>query len=107
MSPERKLNPKTAKTGARAVGDTIRGGYFAASRNRKRTDRLLLTGPGIPVDHLERLFDRFWQADRADRRGIGLGLAIAKAIVTAHGGTIGVTSKVGQGSEFHFDLPVA
>lgn len=65
------------------------------------------TGTGIPAAHLERLFDRFWQADGADRRGVGLGLAIAKAIVAAHGGTINVSSKVGQGSNFHFDLPVA
>ncbi|MEY2563514.1 MAG: hypothetical protein QOH88_1707 [Verrucomicrobiota bacterium] len=65
------------------------------------------SGPGIPADALERIFDRFWQADSADRRGAGLGLAIVKAIVTAHGGTIAVTSTVGQGSNFHFDLPAA
>jgi signal transduction histidine kinase len=65
------------------------------------------TGPGIPPEDLERIFDRFWQADSADRRGAGLGLAIVKAIVTAHGGTIGVTSRVGAGSNFYFDLPVA
>ena len=81
--------------------------FTAAAHGEQVRFAVIDTGPGIPVDHLERLFDRFWQADRADRRGIGLGLAIAKAIVTAHGGTIGVTSKVGQGSEFHFDLPVA
>ena len=64
-------------------------------------------GPGIPPENLERLFDRFWQADSADKRGAGLGLAIVKAIVTAHGGEIGATSVLGQGSNFHFDLPVA
>jgi signal transduction histidine kinase len=64
-------------------------------------------GEGIPEEQLSRLFDPFWQADRADRRGAGLGLAIAKGIVTAHGGTISVSSKVGEGSEFHFELPVA
>ncbi|MEY2512319.1 MAG: hypothetical protein QOE26_3082 [Verrucomicrobiota bacterium] len=64
------------------------------------------SGPGISADDLERIFDRFWQADSADRRGAGLGLAIVKAIVTAHGGTIGVTSTVGAGSNFYFDLPV-
>lgn len=64
-------------------------------------------GPGIPADHLERLFDRFWQADGADRRGAGLGLTIAKAIVTAHNGTIAVLSTEGHGSNFYFDLPIA
>jgi signal transduction histidine kinase len=65
------------------------------------------SGPGIPPESLERIFDRFWQADSADRRGAGLGLAIVKAIVTAHGGTIGVSSTVGHGSHFYFDLPAA
>ena len=64
-------------------------------------------GQGIETGDQERLFERFWQADRADRRGAGLGLSIAKAIVAAHGGTIGVTSKVGKGSSFYFDLPAA
>ncbi len=64
-------------------------------------------GSGIPPEDLERIFDRFWQADSADRRGAGLGLAIVKAIISAHGGTIGVTSTVGQGSNFYFDLPGA
>lgn len=63
------------------------------------------SGAGIPPADLERIFDRFWQADSADRRGAGLGLAIVKAIVTAHGGTIGVASTVGHGSNFYFDLP--
>lgn len=65
------------------------------------------SGPGIPPADLERIFDRFWQADSADRRGAGLGLAIVKAIVTAHGGAIGVNSIVGQGSTFYFDLPAS
>ena len=65
------------------------------------------TGSGIPTAHLERLFDRFWQADDADRRGAGLGLTIAKEIVTAHNGTIGVESAEGIGSSFYFELPVA
>lgn len=64
-------------------------------------------GSGIPADQLSRIFDRFWQLNSADARGVGLGLAIVKSIVTAHGGTIGVTSTVGKGSDFHFDLPLA
>jgi signal transduction histidine kinase len=65
------------------------------------------TGPGIPADQLPHIFGRFWQATRADRRGIGLGLAIAKGIVEAHRGRIWVESEVGVGSEFIFTLPVA
>jgi signal transduction histidine kinase len=63
------------------------------------------SGPGIPTENLERIFDHFWQADSADRRGAGLGLAIVKAIVSAHNGTIGVSSVIGSGSTFFFDLP--
>ncbi len=65
------------------------------------------SGSGIPPDELSRIFDRFWQLNSADARGVGLGLAIVKSIVTGHGGTIGVESEVGRGSNFHFDLPIA
>jgi signal transduction histidine kinase len=62
------------------------------------------TGCGIPSDHLSRVFRRFWQADRTDRRGIGLGLAISEGIVQAHGGRIWVESRVGVGTTFFFTL---
>ncbi|MDQ3097531.1 MAG: GAF domain-containing sensor histidine kinase [Chloroflexota bacterium] len=62
------------------------------------------TGPGIAPADRARLFDRFWQSDRGDRRGIGLGLSIAKGLVEAHGGQIGVDSKVGAGSTFWFTI---
>ena len=65
------------------------------------------TGPGIPAEHLPHVFDRFWQAQRAQRGGAGLGLAIAQAIVAAHGGHIAVQSEPGRGSTFHFTLPLA
>jgi len=64
------------------------------------------TGEGICPEHLPRLFDRFWQAERGDRKGLGLGLAIAKGIVEAHGGRIWAESTPGQGSTFSFTLPV-
>jgi signal transduction histidine kinase len=64
-------------------------------------------GPGIPPDNMSHLFDNFWQARRNDRRGVGLGLAIAKGLVEAHGGKIWVESKVDQGSTFSFSLPAA
>ena len=62
------------------------------------------TGPGIPPEQLDRIFSRFWQADAADRRGIGLGLTIAKGIVDAHDGRLWVESRVGEGTTFHFVL---
>ena len=63
------------------------------------------TGAGISPEQLPHVFGRFWQADNADRRGLGLGLAIARGIVEAHGGRIWVESQPGEGSAFHFTLP--
>jgi signal transduction histidine kinase len=63
------------------------------------------SGAGIPAEHLERVFDRFWQADRSSRAGAGLGLAICKAIVEAHGGAIWAASAVGRGTTMHFEIP--
>ena len=65
------------------------------------------TGPGISASDLPRLFDDFWQARRGDQRGVGLGLAIAKALVEAHGSSIDVRSTVGRGSTFSFTTPLA
>jgi signal transduction histidine kinase len=68
------------------------------------------TGPGIPAEHLPRLFERFYRVDPARARddgGTGIGLAIARSVVEAHGGRIRAESQVGKGSVFTFDLPVA
>ncbi len=65
------------------------------------------TGPGIPQADQERIFDRFWQGRPPTRQNIGLGLYIVKALVQAHGGTVGVESEVGKGSTFWFTLPAA
>lgn len=65
-------------------------------------------GNGIPEEHLGRIFERYKQVSRTDhtvKQGSGLGLAICKSIVEAHGGTIGVKSKVGEGTTFWFCLP--
>jgi signal transduction histidine kinase len=65
------------------------------------------TGPGIPKENLEHIFDRFWQAKQTQRLGTGLGLSIAKGIVEAHGGRIWVESELGHGSKFIFTIPGA
>jgi signal transduction histidine kinase len=62
------------------------------------------TGPGIRPEHVPHLFDRFWQATRTDRRGLGLGLPIVKGLVEAHGSRVVVTSAVGQGTTFSFAI---
>ncbi len=62
-------------------------------------------GPGIPEDKQDSIFNRFQQVEDKKNVGTGLGLAICKAIVEAHGGSIGVRSKIGEGSEFWFSVP--
>ncbi|HVK76762.1 MAG TPA: HAMP domain-containing sensor histidine kinase, partial [Kofleriaceae bacterium] len=64
-------------------------------------------GPGIAADHLETIFDRFQQIERADHTGLGLGLYISRRIVAAHGGRIWAESQPGVGSTFHVVLPDA
>jgi signal transduction histidine kinase len=66
-------------------------------------------GRGIPATHRQRIFERFFQVEVADKRdqGTGLGLAICKAIVEHHGGRIGVESEMGVGSAFWFELATA
>jgi signal transduction histidine kinase len=64
------------------------------------------TGPGIPDNLLDAVFERFWQA-KSPQRGLGLGLYIAKSIVEAHGGKIWAESRLGDGSSFRFTLPLA
>jgi signal transduction histidine kinase len=68
------------------------------------------TGVGIPPEHLPRLFDRFYRVDSARSRGdggTGIGLAIARSVVEAHGGHIRAESELGRGSVFIFDLPTS
>jgi signal transduction histidine kinase len=63
-------------------------------------------GPGVPPESVTHVFDRFYRAPgQTQKPGAGLGLAIAREIVVAHGGSIACTSEPGKGSEFYFLLP--
>ena len=63
------------------------------------------TGPGIAAHDLETVFERFWQVQKGDRRGLGLGLFIGRRIAEAHHGRLWAESVEGKGSTFHFTLP--
>jgi signal transduction histidine kinase len=94
-----------------AVKHTPAGGQINVEVQRDR-DRALMrvrdTGSGIPADELPRIWDRLFRGDtsRADR-GLGLGLSLVKAVVEAHGGSVGVTSEPGRGSTFTVSLPLS
>jgi two-component system, OmpR family, phosphate regulon sensor histidine kinase PhoR len=96
-----------------AVQYTPAGGRIVVSANTKNGDVVFDVsdnGIGIPQADLGRIFERFYRVDDARSReagGTGLGLAIAKHIVEAHSGKIWVESRVGEGSSFHFSIPIA
>jgi signal transduction histidine kinase len=81
----------------------------AAAKNGSFVVSVSDTGPGIPDEERERIFDKFHQVDSTSTKtkgGTGLGLAIAKEIIEMHGGHIWVESIVGRGSTFRMELPV-
>jgi CheY-like chemotaxis protein len=97
-----------------AIKFTDSGGVLVSvARARTETsDRICFTitdtGPGLREEDMERIFEEFEQADGTSTRthgGAGLGLAISKRLVAAMGGTISVSSRLGQGSEFVFEIP--
>jgi signal transduction histidine kinase len=96
-----------------AVRFTPAGGEVKVSAHEAR-DRCEITvsdtGMGISDEHLPKLFERFYRVDTSRSRGdggTGIGLAIARSVVEAHGGRLRAESEVGRGSAFTFDLPVA
>src|SRR5262247_1158359 len=91
---------KFTDAGEVSIAAGTRNGHFAVSV----TD----TGPGIPLNQQDRIFDQFHQVDSSltkAKGGTGLGLAIAKQIVEMHGGRIWVVSTPGKGSTFQMELP--
>ncbi len=96
-----------------AVRFTSSGGEVRVEAHRHNGSvevRVADTGTGISAEHLPRLFERFYRVDSARARedgGTGIGLAIARSVVEAHGGHLQAQSELGKGSVFTFDLPVA
>ena len=91
-----------------AIRHTPPGGEIhvtAAQRAGSVTLAVADTGSGIPPDYLPRIFDKFVQVPGASSGGAGLGLAISKHMIEAHGGQISVQSEVGRGTTFTFTLP--
>jgi len=94
-----------------ALKFTPAGGRVAVRLVENRGDVVLTvldTGIGIPAEHHDRIFDRFYQIDGSIRRvygGSGLGLALVKEIIESHRGTISVQSELGAGSTFTVRLP--
>ena len=87
-------------------------GTVAISYESGTRDKILVkdNGDGIPAQHLERLFERFYRVDRARSRdlgGTGLGLAIVKHLALLHGGEVTVTSELGKGTTLIIHLPKA
>ncbi len=90
------------------------GGKITLSWESENRETVLLkikdTGPGIPIEHHSRLFERFYRVDKARSReqgGTGLGLAIVKHIMQVHGGSVGVESVPGDGTTFLCRFPKA
>ena len=93
-----------------AVKFTRKGGKIVVSAREQDNSIVVCVsddGPGIPRENLSKVFDRYWQSEETRLAGVGLGLAIAKGIVEAHGGKIWVDSELGKGSSFFFTLPLA
>jgi two-component system, OmpR family, phosphate regulon sensor histidine kinase PhoR len=107
---ERRLEQMLTNLIDNAIKFSREHGTVSISHEPGIRDLILVkdNGDGIPAQHLERLFERFYRVDRArsrDMGGTGLGLAIVKHIALLHGGEVTVTSELGKGSTFTIHLP--
>ncbi|WP_242342910.1 sensor histidine kinase [Anaeromyxobacter terrae] len=93
-----------------AVKVSARGGAVRL-RSRALPGRVVFSvsdrGPGIPLEHQSRIFDRYWRDSHVRYQGTGLGLSISRGIVEAHGGRLWVVSRPGAGATLRFTIPLA
>jgi signal transduction histidine kinase len=110
-----RLNQVLSNLVANAMRHTPKGGQISIETEsgipEGRSVRIKVkdTGAGIASEDLPFIFDRFWRGDksRSDRIHSGLGLAIARQLIQAHGGTIEAQSEIGKGATFTIDLPLS
>ena len=110
-----RLNQVLSNLISNALRHTSSGGKISleaesiVSGERSVRIKVTDTGVGIPSENLPFIFDRFWRGDksRSGRTNSGLGLAIAKQLIQAHGGTIEAQSELGKGTSFMIELPEA
>lgn len=102
------------EAGGRIVVAARQDGVVASSKARKTSPLLTVsvedTGTGIPAEELPYIFERFYRLDKSRSRasgGSGIGLAIVKQLVEAHGGKVWAESTLGKGSKFYFTVPQA
>ena len=108
--PPGAVQPARQRRAVHAGGRRRHGRRRSGTNGSRRGAAWPTPGVGIPPEHLPRLFERFYRVDPARSRedgGTGIGLAIARSVVEAHGGHIRAESEPGEGSVFTFDLPVA
>lgn len=102
-----RYSPAGSEIVVRALAETGPADASAGNTNGHIRFEVCDQGPGIPVEHQEALFEKFFRVPGRPGGGAGLGLFIARGIVQAHAGRIGVSSEPGHGSIFWFTIPAA